>query len=79
MKIVETYSGSRYMIDEFNKKFCRLRGKEANSINNDNDEISYLEILFLETGYPMEILWLLNGKEKVRITTPIKTIEEING
>lgn len=79
MKIVHTYSGSRYMIDEEAKTFRRLPGQDVNSIDNDDTDQPYLEILHLRNGSPMEILWINeDGKEKVRLTTPVKKIVEIS-
>lgn len=78
MKIVETYSGSRYMIDEEAQTFRRLRGQDASHIDNDEKDQEYIQILELRKDCPMQILWLLDGKEKVRISTPIKSIEEVD-
>ncbi len=78
MKIVETYSGSRYMIDEEAQTFRRIRGADANEIDNDEKDQEYIQILHLRKDSPMEILWILDGREKVRTTTPVKSITEVN-
>lgn len=67
------------MIDEDNKTFRRLRGQEANEIDNDEMDQPYLDLLSLRVNSPMEILWVNNeGREKIRISTPVKEIVEIN-
>ena len=76
MKIIETYSGSRYMLDETNKTFKRMPGADANLIHNDEQDQSYVQIISLQKDYPMQILWMLDGKEKTRLTTPVKSINE---
>jgi hypothetical protein len=78
MKIVHTYSGSRYMIDEEAKTFRRLRGQDANEVANDEQDNEYIDILYLKVGLPMEILWKLDGKEKIRTTTAVKEIQRID-
>lgn len=78
MKIIETYSGSRYMLDEDAQTFRRIRGLDANEIQNDEQDQKYLQIISLRKDSPMEILWMLDGKEKLRITTPVKSIVEVN-
>lgn len=78
MKIIETYSGSRYMLDEDAQTFRRIRGIDANEIQNDERDQEYIQILNLRKDSPMEILWILDGKEKLRITTPVKSIVEVN-
>ena len=78
MKIIETYSGSRYIIDEINKTFRRLPGNDANNLINDDEEIKYDYIISMSIDEPMKIMWKLNGiHEKARITTPIKSITEV--
>lgn len=78
MKIIETYSGSKYLIDEINKTFRRLPGDDANSLNNDEKEVKYEYIISMNIDESMKIIWKLNGiHEKVRITTPIKSISEV--
>lgn len=78
MKVVRTYSGSSYIIDEDTQTFRRAPGQDANQIDNDECDQKYIEILYLRKDSPMEILWMQDGKEKIRITTPVKEIMEIN-
>lgn len=66
------------MLDEINKTFRRIPGTDANIIHNDEQDQSYIKVISLQKDYPMQILWMLDGKEKVRVTTPIKEISEVS-
>jgi hypothetical protein len=68
-------SGSRYVLDEENKTFQRLPGPDAKNLYSDGRIESYIQLLYLHKGVPMEILWEQDGSEKIRVTTPVTKIE----
>ena len=78
MKIVETYSHSRYMIDEKEQTFMRVPGVDASSLVYDSKPIKYEQMITLRKGLPMEVLWLdEQGNPKIRRTTMVMSISEV--
>lgn len=75
MKLIHTMSGSRYVLDEENKTFQRMPGPDARDLHADGKIESYTQLLYLHLGVPMEILWEIDGAEKIRVTTPVTKIE----
>jgi len=75
MIIVNTESGSKYLINEDSKTFMRM--PEENSLYGDGDIQDYQGILSLKVGAPMEILWAIDGVDKIRLTTNVTSIERI--
>ena len=75
MKVVETRSHSRYVIDEQLKQFLRVPGVDANDVAFDGKPVNYDEILVLRVGLPMEILW--DDHSKIRRSTTVVSIQEM--
>lgn len=75
MRLIHTKSQSQYIIDEENKTFKRSKGTWADPAHGDGQEVKYEQILRMEIGFPLEIVWELDGETKIRQTSPIIKIE----
>ncbi len=77
MIIVNTESGSKYLVNEEDKTFKRMPSDEFDYLYGDNEAQEYQEILYLKVGSPMKILWDMLGVDKIRLTTNVVSIERL--
>lgn len=77
MIVVNTESGSKYLINEEDKTFKRMPSYEFDYLYGDNKAQEYQEILYLKVGSPMKILWDMLGVDKIRLTTNVVSIERL--
>ena len=74
--IVETASGSTYLLDPQAGTVCRLRGEDAGQLRGDSDAIPLLRFTTPVVGRPMVLLLQVRkGCLTVRTTTPVARID----
>lgn len=76
MKKVTTES-SVYLIDEEHRRMQRHPGNDASLLHQDARWIDFLQVTRLRLGEAMEIVWMQGQNPKIRYTTTVTSIEEV--
>lgn len=83
---VETESGSRYTIDTARKVMRRERATEPpkdpevymSLLKNDGQDVPYYNLFYpVEVGSYVGAVWLDGGRPRVRLSTKITAVREI--
>lgn len=75
---ITTQSGSVYLLDTEAKTLTRTPGPNAAPVMHDGKPFRYEYLAFEpQEGKPLMAYWDLNGRPKLRSTTPVVSIEEI--